>query len=106
MPTLEEFTEHTQGLFPGAVTACCIDDMEGFSLEELYCFPIRFMQARNQEELLCLILTPISGNSDMFPRVRLLTLAKDEIDGLEWANGEWNKSISGLSCISQIIQII
>ncbi|KAH6683930.1 HET domain protein [Halenospora varia] len=97
MSELDMFPEHTLDLFPGAATACCIDDMEDFSLKELYCFPIRSMKGHSQEELLCLILTLISGSSDTFRRVGLLALAKDEIDeidGLEWDIEEWNKVVS------------
>jgi hypothetical protein len=104
MSELDTFPEHTLDLSPGAGTACCIDDMEDFSLNELYCFPIRSMR----EELLCLILTPISGSSDTFRRVGLLALAKDEIDeidGLEWDIKEWNKGVSSLNCKLQIIRI-
>ena len=43
MSELDVFPEHTLALFPGAGTACCIDDMEDFSLTELYCFPVRSM---------------------------------------------------------------
>lgn len=93
MSDLDMFARHTLDLFPGAGTAYCIDNMEDFSLNELYCFPIR----------------SIPRSSDTFRRVRLLALAKDEIDeidGLEWDIKEWNTGVSSLNCKLQIIRII
>jgi hypothetical protein len=105
MSDLDMSPKHTLDLFPGSGTAYYIDNIEGFSLNELYCFPIRSMR----EELLCLILTPISGSSDAFRRVGLLALTKDEIDEidrLEWDIKEWNKGVGSLNCKLEIIRII
>jgi hypothetical protein len=105
MSNFDMFPKHTLDLFPGAGKAYCIDNMEDCSLNELYCFPIKSMR----KELLCLILTPISGSSNTSRRVGLLALAQDETDeiyGLEWDITEWNKGVSSLNCKTQTIRII
>jgi hypothetical protein len=101
-----EFPEYTFDLMPGAGTACCVDDVDDLTLANLYSFPVRSMKSVNGEELLCLILTPSSNSSGVFRRVGLLALKRDELEGFEWANGEWNRGVSGLGCIAQTIKIV
>jgi hypothetical protein len=63
------------------------------------------MKSVNGESLLCLILTLTSKNSEVFRRAGLLSLAKDELDDFEWANGEWHNGTRGLYLKPHVIRI-
>jgi hypothetical protein len=93
MVEFSQFPEHTFNLMPGVGMACCIDDEDDLSFTDLYSFPVRSMKSANGEELLCLILTPISNGPGVFRRVGLLALKRDKLEVFEWANGEWNGGV-------------
>ncbi|KIY00509.1 uncharacterized protein Z520_04194 [Fonsecaea multimorphosa CBS 102226] len=106
MPELAVLPEYMFSMFPGAGSSCCMDDDEDLQTnDDLYALPMRAMKSVNGESLLCLILTPTSKNSEVFRRAGLLSLAKDELDDFEWADGEWHNGTSGLYLKPHVIRI-
>jgi Heterokaryon incompatibility protein (HET) len=107
IPDLAVLPEYMFSMFPGAGPACCIDDDEDLqSLVDLYALPVRAMRSVNGEELLCLILTPMLRNLEVFRRAGLLALRRDELDGFEWATGDWHNGSNGVFPDRRAISIV
>ncbi|OAG42716.1 hypothetical protein AYO21_02999 [Fonsecaea monophora] len=107
MPELEMLPEHMFSMIPGTCSSCCIDDYDVAQSDyDLYALPIRAMKSVNGEYLLCLILRSVSENSRDFRREGLLALRKNELDGFDWAMGEWHNGSDGLHLNPQAIRLL